>query len=478
MTDAGLSFLSIRDAAAGLRAKQHSPVELTQAYLDRIEAIDGNLHSFATVTADLALEQAQRAEQELRSGNDRGPLHGIPVALKDNFATEGIRTTCNSVAFQDWVPTYDATVTELLARAGAVLIGKNAMHELAFGTSTDTPFPPARNPWNTAYIPGGSSSGSGAAVAACLCLGAIGSDTGGSIRVPSSYCGIVGIKPTYGRISRHGLVPLSWSLDCGGPMARTVEDCAMLLQAIAGYDGNDTTSAKVGVSDYTVSLRDGVKVPRVGVPRLHWFDEERGLDPDVEAVFLTALNTLEGLGAEIIELDGRPFADATKANQIITVAEAYAYHQRRLDEPTKIGYSFRRKVLPGRFLTAFEYINAQRARSVFLTEVGTQFSRVDFFATPTMACPPQEFSDSVSIRQGITEHPSGYAADRPNFTAPFSLAGLPAISVPCGFTPDGMPVGLQLVAPHFEEGSLFRLAAEYEDHTKWFQRESKLCAGE
>ena len=245
MTTSELCYLTITEVAASLRAKRFSPVELTKACLERIESIDGKLHSFITVTAALALEQARQAERALYSGNDRGLLHGIPIALKDLYATKGIRTTCHSAVLENWIPDHDATATAKLAEAGTILLGKLGMHEFAFGgPSVDAPFPAVRNPWNTAHVTGGSSSGSGAALAAGLCYGALGSDTGGSIRNPAAHCSIVGIKPTYGRVSRHGVVPLSWSLDHAGPMARSVEDCAIMLQALAGYDAKDPASAR------------------------------------------------------------------------------------------------------------------------------------------------------------------------------------------------------------------------------------------
>ena len=262
------SYLTITQAAAALRRNELSPVDITNALLERIEAVDDKLHCFITLTADLAREQAQQAEQELRTGTDRGPLHGVPIALKDLYMTKGIRTTRHSAVLQNWVPEVDATTVTKLQEAGAILLGKLGMHEFAFGgPSVDAPFPAVRNPWNTEHIPGGSSSGSGAALAAQLCFGALGSDTGGSIRTPASHCGIVGIKPTYGRVSRYGLIPLSWSLDHAGPMARSVEDCAIMLQAISGYDAKDPASANIAVPDFQSGLKDGIKRLRVGVPR-------------------------------------------------------------------------------------------------------------------------------------------------------------------------------------------------------------------
>src|SRR4029077_15961758 len=421
MTPTELCHLSIKEASIGLRRKEFSPSELAQACLKRIGSVDGQLHTFITVTADLALEQARRAEQELRSGTDKGLLHGIPVALKDLYATKNIRTTCHSAVLQEWVPDHDATPVVKLAQAGTVLLGKLAMHEFAFGgPSVDAPFPAVRNPWNTAHIPGGSSSGSGAALAAGLCLGSLGSDTGGSIRTPSSHCGVVGLKPTYGRVSRFGVIPLSWSLDHAGPMARSVEDCAVLLQAIAGYDPKDPAAANVAVPDFRAGLKDGIKGLRVGVPRAHWFDENKGTDPETESVFNEVLKVLGDLGATIVEIDGSSFSIARKANQTILVAEAYAYHEKTLQStPEKFGSSVRRRILEGAFLSAADYLTAQRARTELNDQIGAPFSRVDVFPTPSAPRPPETFENMDPNEQNL----------RPSFTNPFNLTGLPAISI-------------------------------------------------
>jgi aspartyl-tRNA(Asn)/glutamyl-tRNA(Gln) amidotransferase subunit A len=461
-----LCYLTITEEAAGLRRKEYSPVELTEALLQRIETIDGKLHCFITLTADLALHQAKQAEQELRSGKDRGPLHGIPIVLKDLYMTQGIRTTCHSAVLENWVPDKDATAATKIREAGAILLGKVGMHEFAFGgPSVDAPFPAVRNPWNTAHIPGGSSSGSGAALAAGLCYGALGSDTGGSIRTPSSHCGVVGIKPTYGRVSRFGVIPLSWSLDHAGPMARSVEDCAVLLEAIAGYDAKDPASVNVDVPNFSSGLRQGIKGLRIGVPRAGWFDESLGVEPATEALFNQALKTLEELGATIIEIDGKPFSIARKANQTILVCEAYAYHEKRLQEVSeKFGSSVRRRMLEGAFLSAADYITAQRARSVLNEQIRQNFSRVDVFATPSAPRPPDAFATLDPNEQNL----------RPSFTNPFNLTGLPAISVPCGFTKENLPAGLQIVARSFDEATSFRVAHQYEQVTSWHKQRPML----
>jgi aspartyl-tRNA(Asn)/glutamyl-tRNA(Gln) amidotransferase subunit A len=457
-----LCYLTIAEASAGLRRKDYSPVDLTEACLKRIEALDGKLHSFITITAERARAQARQAEQEFASRKERGPLHGIPIALKDLYLTKGLRTTCHSAVLENWVPDYDATTVLKLEEAGTILLGKLGMHEFAFGgPSVDAPFPAVRNPWNPAHIPGGSSSGSGAALAAGFCYGALGSDTGGSIRTPSAHCGIVGLKPTYGRVSRYGVVPLSWSLDHAGPMARSVEDCALLLQAIAGYDAKDAASANVPVPDFQADLRGGIKGLRVGVPRAGWFDENLGVDGQTETVFNQALEALKNLGATIIDIDGKPFSTARLANQTILVCEAYAYHEKTYQEtPMKFGSTVKRRMLEGAFLSAADYLTAQRARSVLNEQIRANFNRVDVFAVPTAPRPPETFEGMDPNEQNL----------RPSFTNPFNLTGLPAISVPSGFTPDNLPVGLQIAARPFEESTALRVAYSYEQATPWHER--------
>jgi aspartyl-tRNA(Asn)/glutamyl-tRNA(Gln) amidotransferase subunit A len=454
-----LCYLTLADAAAGIRRKEFSPRELTEACLSRIDQHDPELHCFITLTAEPARDQARQAENELRAGTDRGPLHGIPIALKDLYATKGIRTTCHSTVLENWLPEHDATTVAKLQHAGSVLLGKLGMHEFAFGgPSVDAPFPAVRNPWNTAHIPGGSSSGSGAALAAGFCYGALGSDTGGSIRTPSSHCGIVGIKPTYGRCSRYGVIPLSWSLDHTGPMARSVEDCAIMLQVLAGYDAKDNASANVPVPNFHVGMKNGIKGLRVGVPRKNWFDENLGIHPQTEAVFNQALKVLESLGATIIDIDGKAFSLARKANQTILVCEAYAYHEKTFQEtPMRFGSSVRRRMLEGAFLSASDYLTAQRARAVLNAQISANFGDVDVFAVPGAARPPEPFDGIDPNEQNM----------RPSFTNPFNLTGLPAITVPCGFTEGNLPAGLQIVAPPFEEATCFRVAYAYEQATEW-----------
>jgi aspartyl-tRNA(Asn)/glutamyl-tRNA(Gln) amidotransferase subunit A len=462
MAPSDLCYLTIAEAATGLRQKTFSAGDLTRACLERIGAIDDKLHSFITLTGELALQQAAQADQELNKGQDRGPLHGIPIALKDLYATQGIRTTCHSAVLENWIPDHDAAAAAKLAAAGTVLLGKLGMHEFAFGgPSVDAPFPAVRNPWNTAHIPGGSSSGSGAALAAGFCYGALGSDTGGSIRTPATYCNVVGLKPTFGRVSRYGVIPLSWSLDHAGPMARSVEDCALLLQALAGYDPKDPASVNVPVPNFQEGMKSGIKGWRIGVPRMNWFDENLGIHPHSEAVFNDALKVLQSLGAIIVEIDGASFSLARKANQTILISEAYAYHEKTCQQtPEKFGSSVRRRIIEGAFLSAADYITAQRARSVLNEQIRANFSQVEVFAVPGAARPPEAFDSMDPNEQNM----------RPSFTNPFNLTGLPAISVPCGFTEGNLPAGLQIVAPPFAEATCLRAAYTYEQATQWHTR--------
>jgi aspartyl-tRNA(Asn)/glutamyl-tRNA(Gln) amidotransferase subunit A len=340
------------------------------------------------------------------------------------------------------------------------------MHEFAFGgPSVDAPFAAVRNPWNTAHIPGGSSSGSGAALAAGFCLGALGSDTGGSIRTPAAHCGIVGIKPTFGRISRFGVIPLSWSLDHAGPMTRSVEDCAIMLQVLSGYDRKDPASVDVAVPNFQEGMKSGIRELRVGVPRRNWFDENLGIHPQSEATFDEALKVLRDLGAKIVDIDGKPFSLARKANQTILISEAYTYHEKTCQQtPEKLGSSVRRRIMEGAFIGAADYINAQRARAVLNEQIRADFSQVDVFAVPGAARPPEAFESMNPDEQNM----------RPSFTNPFNLTGLPALTVPCGFTEGNLPAGLQIVAKPFEEAMCFRVGYAYEQATDWHKKRPPL----
>ena len=457
-----LHFLTIREAADLLRSQQLSPVELTRAFLDRIDATDGQLHSFITLLREEALADARLAEAEILRGEYKGPLHGIPFALKDLYDTAGIRTTAGSRVDFDRVPSQDATTTSRLKEAGGILLGKLAMHEFALGgPDFTTPFPPARNPWNLDHITGGSSSGSGSAVASGQCMGALGSCTGGSIRGPASLCGIVGIKATYGRVSRAGVVTLSWSQDHCGPMTWTVEDAAYMLQAIAGYDPKDPTTSSAPVPNYSQSLREDIKGITIGVPRHFFFADSPEVNQEVIVAVEKGLEVLQGLGANIVDVNIPSLDYVRAANTIIMLSEAFAFHEKNLkSRPQEFGEMVRARFRIGGLFSASDYVQAQRVRKLVKREFAQVHQQVDVLVTPTMTQPAAAFEgyDATSTIAGRS------------FTAPFNLTGLPAISVPCGFTAAGLPVGMQISGKPFDEPGIFRVAYAYQQQARWFER--------
>ncbi len=461
-TNADLHYLTISQAGALLQRQELSPVELTRAFLGRIEATNDQLHSFITILSDPALADARVAEAEILQGHYKGPMHGIPFALKDLYDTAGIRTTSGSRVDFDRVPTEDATTTARLKNAGGILLGKLAMHEYALGgPDFTTPFPPARNPWNLDHITGGSSSGSGAAVASGQCMGALGSCTGGSIRGPASLCGIVGIKATYGRVSRAGVVTLSWSQDHCGPMTWTVEDAAHMLGVLAGYDPRDPTTSAAPVPDYAAGLKQDIKGVTIGVPRHFFFDTDQGTNPETLAAVEKGLTVLEGLGAHLEEVTIPSLDYVRAANSVIMLSEAFAFHEKNLkSRANEFGEMVRARFRIGGLLTASDYVQAQRVRKLFNRELAQTFQKVDVLVTPTMTQPaaPFEGYDATSTVRG------------PSFTAPFNLSGLPAISVPAGFTASGLPIGLQVAGKPFDEPGIFRVAYAYEQETRWFDQ--------
>ena len=456
-----LYFLTIHEAGELIRKGELSPVELTRACLERIEQTDDRLHSFILLTADDALSQARVAESEALSGNYRGPVHGIPFALKDLYDTAGVKTTSGSQVDIDRVPDEDATTTARLKAAGGILLGKLAMHEFALGgPDWTTPFEPARNPWNLDHITGGSSSGSGSAVAAGQCLGALGSCTGGSIRGPASLCGIVGLKPTYGRVSRFGVVTLSWSQDHAGPMTWTVEDTAYMLQAIAGHDPKDPTSSRAPVPDYSLSLREGIRGVRLGLPRHYFFDPDPSVSAEVVATVEKAVSVLEDLGAHVEEVSLPSLEHVRAANSVIMVSEAYAYHEPNLKaRPQEFGEIVRGRFRVGALLSAADYLQAQRVRTGARREFAEVMKGVDLLVTPTMTQPAAAFDgyDPASTVRGRS------------FTAPFNVTGLPAISVPCGFTEGGLPIGMQIAGKPFDEPGVIQAAYTYQQHARWYE---------
>ena len=456
-----LYFLTMREAGDLMRTGKLSPVELLRACLDRIDSTDDRLHSFVTPMTDQAMEQARTAESEMLRGNYRGPMHGIPFALKDLYDTAGTRTTSGSYVDLERVPTVDATTTAGLKNAGGILVGKLAMHEFALGgPDWSTPFEPARNPWNLGHITGGSSSGSGSSVASGQVMGALGSCTGGSIRGPASFCGIVGLKPTYGRVSRFGVVTLSWSQDHAGPMTRTVEDTAYMLQAIAGHDPRDSTSSTAPVPDYSASLVEDIKGVTVGLPRHYFFDADPSVDSEVVSVVEKAVAELEGLGAKVRDVSLPSLDWVRAANSVIMVSEAYAYHEPNLKSiPGKFGDIVRSRFRTGGLLSAGDYLQAQRVRNWARREFAEVMKTVDFLVTPSMTTPAPAFEgyDPTSTVRGRS------------FTAPFNVTGLPAISVPCGFTEAGLPVGLQIAGKPFDEPGVIQAAYTYQQHAGWYK---------
>jgi aspartyl-tRNA(Asn)/glutamyl-tRNA(Gln) amidotransferase subunit A len=451
-----LAFASITELAPRLAAKEVSPVELTEAMLARIERHDPDLNAYITVTADSARHAARAAEAAIMAGHALGPLHGIPVALKDLYATRGVATTYGSPLFADWVPDFDGAAVERLKRAGAVILGKTNLHELAYGTtSANAHYGPVRNPWRRDHHPGGSSGGSAAAVAAGLAYAAMGSDTGASIRQPAACCGIVGIKPTFGRVSKFGALPLSWSQDHVGPLTRTVADAALLMQALAGFDPRDPTSVDRPVPDFGADLDKGVRDTRIGVVRGFFFDD---CDPEIVGAVDVAIRVLEDQGARIDEIELADM-DAAYAAGVITIAvEGAAYHAADLRaRPELFSDELRAAFQLGSFYQATDYVQAQRLRRHLIDQVGREMAGFDAVVMPTTPIPPTP----------IAANPPGHAMLRPRNTMPFNALGLPAISVPCGFTTAGLPIGLQIAGHAFAEAMVLRIARAYEHATDW-----------
>ena len=450
-----LYHLSIREAAGLIESKQLSPVELTQAFLDRIEAIDGEIKSYVTLLGDEALAQARAAEAEIAAGGYRGPLHGIPMAHKDLYDTKGVRTTGQSKLLEHRVPTVDSTAISKLADAGSILLGKVAMFELAMGGPETSLFEQTLHPWNAEYATGGSSSGSATSVASGMAMGSLGSDTGGSIRGPAASCGIVGHKPTYGLVSRYGVLDLSWSLDHCGPMTWTVEDSALMLQAIAGYDPKDPASARVAVPDYSEALREDVKGLVIGVPEHYCFGEESGTDEEVTALVKKALEDLESLGAHIEPVTIPCLEYSPVVNIVIIMSEAYSIHLPNVrTQPQNFGENFIKHLYMGGLFSASDYVQAQRVRSQIRREFHEVMKRCDLLAMPMGHRVPGKLEDFEP----------GTSLFGPSFMAPFNQTGQPAISVPCGMSKEGLPVGMQLVGRVFDDATVFRAAYTYQQH--------------
>jgi aspartyl-tRNA(Asn)/glutamyl-tRNA(Gln) amidotransferase subunit A len=449
---------TIAEATRLIQSRELSPVALARSMLERIATTDRVISSFLTVTADEAMAQAHSAEAEIAKGRYRGPLHGIPFGAKDNYETRGILTTGHSRAYAGHVPRDNAAVIDRLYEAGSVLCGKLALHELAHGgPSFDLPWPPARNPWNPAHFTGGSSSGSAAALAAGLVLFALGSDTGGSIRTPASLCGLVGIKPTFGLLSRYGVLPNSWSLDHCGPMTRTVEDCAIVLEAMIGHDPRDRASVAVPMPDLLRSLRLDLSGVRIGVVR-HFWEEEIPAGPALAAASDVALSVLESLGARLETVRLRPVREYCDAWTLIEAPETFsAQREALIARPHDFGDVFHERTLIGCLVQSSDYVDAQRLRGRMIDEMQPLWEKYDILFTAG-AGPAPRLDPKLAVWPSL------------NRFSPFALIGAPAIVVPGGYSDDGLPLSIQLVAKPFDDAKLLGVAHAYEQATQWWRK--------
>ena len=453
----------IHELAPLLEKKEISPVELFNEAMERIHRLQPKLNSFITITEEEARKAATEAESEIRKGRYRGPLHGIPISIKDLFATRGIRTTAGSKVLAKWIPDYDATAVAHLQQAGVVLVGKTNMHEFAYGVTNENPhFGPARNPWDPTRIPGGSSGGSAAAVGSFQCAASLGSDSGGSIRTPAAVCGVVGLKPTYGRASRYGAIPLAWSLDHVGPLTKSVEDAAIMLAAIAGPDPMDPSSSSRPIPDYRKDMRASIRGLRLGVAR-QYFSEN--VDTEIQKLVSAAIRQMEGMGATLVEVDIPALENCAAMEAHITLAEATSYHEPYLKKQADdYGPGVRINLEAGRYLFATDYVKSQRARTLLKRNFNEAFKWAEVIVSPTLpALPP--LVGEVWVKSGdLREHVIDAFL---RFNIPYDLTGLPAISVPCGFSSAGLPIGLQIAGRAFEESTILRFAHAYEQSTDW-----------
>jgi aspartyl-tRNA(Asn)/glutamyl-tRNA(Gln) amidotransferase subunit A len=455
---------SIVETSELLRKRELSPVELTKECLEQLEKLNPTLNAFITVTADLALEQARSAEDEIGRGHWRGPLHGIPLALKDLIDTAGVRTTAASALFKDRIPTEDAEVVRRLRNAGAVLLGKQNLHEFAYGgSSMISYYGEVRNPWDPGCIAGGSSGGSAASVAAGLVYGAIGTDTAGSVREPAALCGIVGLKPTYGRVSVRGIIPLSFSLDHAGPITRTVADAAVMLQAIGGYDASDTNSGQTPVPDYLGSVHRKLEAVRIGVPRKYFYEN---LDPEIASAVGEALSILETFASDLSEVELDVPTDRT-----VQARESYVYHAEYVSRsPELYQPETLQRIRKGEGITAAEFEQRLGELQQIRGEIAQIFENIDLLVTPAT---PVSAPTIAELKQNPDLlRPRELLLLRN--TRPANMWGLPAISVPCGFTAAGLPIGLQIIGPPWREDKVLQLAYAYEQATTWHKRHPAL----
>jgi aspartyl-tRNA(Asn)/glutamyl-tRNA(Gln) amidotransferase subunit A len=458
-----LTELTLTDAARLISQGEVSPLELTRAHLDRIHNLEPRLNCFITLTEEDALRRAKKAEQAIIHGEYLGRLHGIPIAVKDIYETAGIRTTVGSKFFDNYVPGEDCTVMDSLNAAGVICLGKLNMHEIALGVTTNNPhFGACHNPWQLDLSPGGSSGGSGAALAAEMCIVSLGTDTGGSIRIPASLCGIVGLKPTYGRVSLKGVIPLSWNLDHAGPMARRVTDVAILLRSISGYDPLDPYSIDHPVDDYLSGLETSIKGWRVGLASDPFFTNA---DEEILEAVRTAGSVFIDLGAKVDQVEIIGGREAAQSNGLMTTSDAAAFHAERLqNHPEGFGEDVLKRLQTGAAYTSMEYIQARRNQTLLRRQFEGFFQDYDVFLTPTtpIAAPPLQGPDAIQQAGTLTR-----------FTSPFNLTGLPAISLPCGFTSAGLPIGLQIISKPWAEAQVLQTAHAFEQATSWHLQKPK-----
>ena len=467
MDSTEIPFLPATELSALIRSGDVSPVEAAEAYLDRIGQIDGKLNSYITVCRDEALAEAQQAEKEIAAGNYRGPMHGLPVAVKDQFYTKGIRTTGGSAILKDLVPNEDATVVANLKAAGSVLLGKLNMSEYAMGDAFFHPFGTPHNPWDLSRNPGTSSSGSGAATAAFLCATSLGEDTGGSIRGPASFCGLVGIRPSWGRVSRYGVLGASWSMDTVGPISRTTADCAMTLGAIAGYDPKDPSTWDVPVPDYLSMLTGEIRGLKVGVIRER-VDTE-AVDPEVRDNVVQAIAVLGEMGADIQEVSIPLIVHSAAISNTIILTDAAGVHRQGIDEHLgEYDHNIQIRLLVGSVIPAQAHQKAVKLRQVLRQQILDALEKVDVLVMPTSSIPASPIPTKAGI--GSKQEVLDGLAGRRSFTAPFNVANTPALSINCGFTSQQLPVGFQIAGKPFDEGTLFRVAHAYEQATDWHTR--------
>jgi aspartyl-tRNA(Asn)/glutamyl-tRNA(Gln) amidotransferase subunit A len=453
----------IHQLAPLLEKKEISPVELFNEAIERIHLLQPKLNSFITITEAEGRKAATEAESEIRKGRYRGPLHGIPISIKDLFATRGIRTTAGSKVLAKWIPDYDATAVAKLHDAGMVLVGKTHMHEFAYGVTNDNPhYGPARNPWDPSRVPGGSSGGSAAAVASSQCAASLGSDSGGSIRTPAAVCGVVGLKPTYGRVSRCGAIPLAWSLDHVGPLTKSIEDAAIMLAAIAGPDPKDPSASSRPLPDYRKDMRESIRGLRLGVPRQYFFEH---VDPEIQKLVSAAIRQLESAGATRVEVDIPDLENCSAMEAHITLAEATSYHEPYLKkQPDDYGPAVRTNLEAGRYLLATDYVKSQRARTLLQRNFNEAFKRAEVIVSPTLPALPPPVGE-VWVQSGdLREHVIDAFL---RFNIPYDLTGFPAISIPCGLGSTGLPIGLQIAGKAFDEATVLRVANAYEQSTAW-----------